>query len=212
MVWYNCTILCYSSDGSLDREINVRICRASQALGRLRSRVLNQHNIQLSNKLQVCKTVALSSPLYGCETCTLYSRRYIKLLEPFHMRSLHVPSSAYTEAGQDHKPRHLGQSRNHKHRSHHLKSPASMDKAHVMRMMDSRPKQLLYGELCLGKTDRGRPRKRLEDCVKANITPQAFGSECTRQLVCNDIAYMYMRASRRAAALASLRPARGGRQ
>ncbi|KAL8622337.1 hypothetical protein ACOMHN_043341 [Nucella lapillus] len=35
-----------SSDGSLDKEINARICKASEALGRLWAQVLNQHNIQ----------------------------------------------------------------------------------------------------------------------------------------------------------------------
>lgn len=35
-----------SSDGTLDKEINARFCKASQALGRLRSRVLSQHNVK----------------------------------------------------------------------------------------------------------------------------------------------------------------------
>ena len=35
-----------SSDGSLDKQIGARICKASQALGRLRTHVLNQHNIR----------------------------------------------------------------------------------------------------------------------------------------------------------------------
>lgn len=35
-----------SSDGTLDKEINAMFCKASQALGRLRSRVLSQHNIR----------------------------------------------------------------------------------------------------------------------------------------------------------------------
>ncbi|PFX12093.1 RNA-directed DNA polymerase from mobile element jockey [Stylophora pistillata] len=78
-----------SSDSSLDKEINAMICKASQALGRLRARVLNQHNIQQSTKLRVYKTVVLTSLLYGCETWTLY-RRHIKLLEHFHMRSLRL--------------------------------------------------------------------------------------------------------------------------
>ncbi|KAL8624768.1 hypothetical protein ACOMHN_002462 [Nucella lapillus] len=60
-----------SSDGSLDKEINARICKASQALGRLRARVLNQHNIQQSTKLKVYKTIVLTSLLYGFETWTL---------------------------------------------------------------------------------------------------------------------------------------------
>ena len=76
-----------SSDGSLDKEIGARICKASQALGRLKSRVLNQRNIRQSTKLKVYRTVVLTSLLYGCETSTLY-RRHLKQLERFHMRSL----------------------------------------------------------------------------------------------------------------------------
>ncbi|KAL8611278.1 hypothetical protein ACOMHN_013709 [Nucella lapillus] len=52
-----------SSDGSLDKEINTRICKASQALGRLWVRVLNQHNIQLSTKL-LRSTRQLFSPAF----------------------------------------------------------------------------------------------------------------------------------------------------
>ncbi|KAL8619589.1 hypothetical protein ACOMHN_019645 [Nucella lapillus] len=73
-----------SNDGSLDKEINARICKASQPLGTLQARVLNQQNIQLSTKLKVYKTIVLTSLLYGCETWTLI-RRHIKLLERFHM-------------------------------------------------------------------------------------------------------------------------------
>ena len=76
-----------SNDGSLDKEITSRICKASQALGRLRVRVLNEHNIRLPTKLKVYKSVVLTSLLYGCESWTLY-RRHLKQLENFHMRSL----------------------------------------------------------------------------------------------------------------------------
>ena len=76
-----------SSDGSLDKEIRARICKASQALGQLKTRVLNQHNIRRCTKLKVFKAVVLTSPLYGCETWTLY-RRHLKQLEHFYMRSL----------------------------------------------------------------------------------------------------------------------------
>ncbi|XP_046561438.1 uncharacterized protein LOC124270483 [Haliotis rubra] len=55
-----------SNGGSLDKEINARICKASQAIGRLRPRVLNQHNVQLSTKLKVYKAVVLTSLLYAC--------------------------------------------------------------------------------------------------------------------------------------------------
>ena len=60
-----------SSDGSLDKEISVRMCKASQALGRLNIHVLNQHNIRQPTKLKVYRAVVLTSLLHGCETWTL---------------------------------------------------------------------------------------------------------------------------------------------
>ena len=57
-----------SSDRSLGKEISVRIYKASQALGRLKTRVLNQRNIRQSTKLKVYRAVILTSLLYGCET------------------------------------------------------------------------------------------------------------------------------------------------
>ena len=50
-----------SNDGSLDREINARICEACKGDGRLRALVLNQHNIQLATKLKVYRAVLLNS-------------------------------------------------------------------------------------------------------------------------------------------------------
>ena len=76
-----------SCDGSLDKEIATRISKANQALGRLRNRVLNQHNNRLLTKLEVYNAVVLPSLLYGYETWTLY-RRHVKKLESFHMRAL----------------------------------------------------------------------------------------------------------------------------
>ena len=48
-IYLGSTISC---DGSLDKKIATRISKASQALGRLRNRVLNQHNIRLLTKLK----------------------------------------------------------------------------------------------------------------------------------------------------------------
>lgn len=52
-----------------DKEITAHISKASQALGRLRTRVLN--NVKLSTKITVYKAVVLSSLLNGCESWTL---------------------------------------------------------------------------------------------------------------------------------------------
>ena len=77
-----------SIDGSLDKEIASRISKASQALGHLRNRLLNHHNVTLDTKLKVYRAVVLSSLLYGCKTWTVY-RRHLKQLERFHQRAFH---------------------------------------------------------------------------------------------------------------------------
>ena len=46
-----------SIDGSLDKEIASRISKASHALGRLRNRLLNHHNVTLDAKLKVYRAV-----------------------------------------------------------------------------------------------------------------------------------------------------------
>ncbi|KAL6482392.1 hypothetical protein MHYP_G00104720 [Metynnis hypsauchen] len=146
----------------------VRICKASQALGRLRSRVLKQHNIQKTTKLKIYKTVVLTSLLYGCETWTLY-RKHIKLLESFHIRSLR---SILGIRWQDRVTNLevLDRAESTSIEALILKAQLRWT-GHVIRMEPYRiPRQLLYGELSTGKRKQGRPQKRFKDCVKANIT------------------------------------------
>ena len=62
-----------SSDGSLDKEIIDRICKVSQALGRLKSRVLGQHNIRQSTNFKVYRADSFSpasSVVVRHEPCT----------------------------------------------------------------------------------------------------------------------------------------------
>ncbi|KAL6484915.1 hypothetical protein MHYP_G00069600 [Metynnis hypsauchen] len=157
-----------SDDGALNKEISVRICKASQALGRLRSCVLKQHNIQKSTKLKVYKTVMLTSLLYGCETWTLY-RKHVKLLESFHIRSLR---SILGIRWQDRVTNLKVLDRAESTSIEVLILKAQLRwMGHVIRMEPYRiPRQLLYGELSTGKRKQGRPQKRFKDCVIANIT------------------------------------------
>ena len=73
-----------SSNQQLDKEISVRISKASQALRRLCNRVLTHHNVSLTAKLKVYRAVVLSSLLYGCESWTIY-HHHIRQLEKLHM-------------------------------------------------------------------------------------------------------------------------------
>ena len=70
-----------------DKEITSRFRKNSQALGRLRTKVLNHHYICLSTKRKVYRAIVLTALLCECETWTRYRRR-VKQLETFHMRAL----------------------------------------------------------------------------------------------------------------------------
>ena len=50
-----------SADGSLDSKISSRMNEESQALGRLKAKVLQQKGIRLSTKIKVYKTVVVST-------------------------------------------------------------------------------------------------------------------------------------------------------
>ena len=156
-----------SADGSLDREIAARISKASQSLGRLRTRVMSNRNVRLSTKIKVYKAVVLSSLLYGCESWTLY-RRHMKQLERFHLRSLR---SLLGIKWQDRVTNLevLEQASLVSIEAMILKAQLRWT-GHVIRMDSSRlPRQLLYGELTQGTRPVGRPKKRFKDVIKDNL-------------------------------------------
>ena len=64
---------CLSSDASLDKEITIRLSKASNSFGRLRSRVWNERGLKEETKVAVYRAVVLSSLLYGCESWTCYA-------------------------------------------------------------------------------------------------------------------------------------------
>ena len=78
-----------SADGSPESKISYRIHKASQALGRLKVKVLQQKGIRLSTKLKVYRAVAVSTLLFGCETWTAY-RQHIKQMEQFRTKALRM--------------------------------------------------------------------------------------------------------------------------
>ncbi|CAH1233287.1 Hypp666 [Branchiostoma lanceolatum] len=156
-----------SADGSLDREVSTRIQKASQALGRLRVKVLQQRGIKLTTKIKIYKAVVLTSLLYGCESWTLY-RRHVKQLEQFHMRSLRrIMDISWQDRVTNQQVLDLAQCTSVK--AIVLKSQLRWT-GHVIRMSDDRiPRQLMYGELKLGFRKRGRPKLRYKDTLKNNL-------------------------------------------
>ena len=155
-----------SNDGSLDKEIASRISKASKALGRLRNRLLNHHNVTLDTKLKVNRAVVLPSLLHGCETWTVY-RRHLKQLEKFHQRALRSIHTRWQDR--------VTNTEVFK-RTNCISIEAMLQKSclrwtgHVIRMEDHRiPKHLLFGELEQGHRRQGRPCKRFKDTVKAGL-------------------------------------------
>ena len=156
-----------SNDGFLDKVIASTISKASQALGRLRNRLLNHHNVTLDTKLKVYRAVILSSLLYGCETWPVY-RRHLKQLERFHQRAIR---SILGIRWQD----RVTNTEVFK-RTNCISIEAMLLKSclrwtgHVIRMEDHQiPKQLLFGELEQGHRKQGRPCKRFKDTVKVGL-------------------------------------------
>ena len=156
-----------SNDGSLDKEIASRISKVSQALGRLRSRLLNHHNVTSDTKLKVYRADILSSLLYGCETWTVY-RRHLKQLERFHQRALR---SILRIRWQDRVTNtEVFERTNCISIEGMLLKSCLRWTGHVVRMEDHRiPKQLLFGELEQGHRRQGRPCKHVKDTVKAGL-------------------------------------------
>ena len=158
---------CINSAANLDDEVLCRISRASQAFGRLHTRVWHERGISIKTKLSVYRAVVLPSLLYGCETWTCY-RRHTKKLDQFHLRCLrkvlrvswnyHVPNQEILR------------------RAELTGIEAMLNQAqlrwsgHVTRMDDSRlPKQLFHAELSIGKRHIGGQRKRYKDVLKSTL-------------------------------------------
>ena len=71
--------------GALANEIQRRVNLASLAFDRLRERETANRNLTLHKEIAVYDAVAISSILYGCETCVPF-RREIGLLESLSVR------------------------------------------------------------------------------------------------------------------------------
>ena len=70
-----------------DKNIAVRLQKASRAYGALQSRLWSQRGIQVKSKVKVYKAVILTTLLYGSQSWTLYKRN-VQDLQKFHLRSL----------------------------------------------------------------------------------------------------------------------------
>ena len=158
---------CINSAANLDDEIQCRISRASQAFGRLHTRVWHERGISVKTKLSVYKAVVLPSLLYGCETWTCY-RRHIKKLDQFHLRCIRKIVGV---SWKDFVPNQEILRRAELSGIEAMLSSAQLRwTGHMLRMDDRRlPKQLLHAELSAGDRHAGGQRKRYKDVLKSTL-------------------------------------------
>ena len=166
---------CINSAANLDDEIECRISRASQAFGRLHTRVWHKKSITIKTKLSVYRAVVLTSLLFACATWTCYSQ-HKKKPNQFHHRCLCKLLRVYwSDLVPDQEVLRRANLPGIEamliadwqlftaHRETHRTG-------HVRRMDDSRlPKQLFYSELVTGKRHKGGQRKRYKDVLKASL-------------------------------------------
>ena len=159
-------------DGSLDAEIYQRIQKASVAFGKLEKRLWSVRDITNHTKICVYRACILTTLLYASETWTLL-RKHIKILERFQQKCLRrilnikwesrTPDTDVLVSAKCLSVEAL------------LISHQMRWTGHIIRMEDHRiPKQIFYGELCIGKRPQHKPKKRFKDCIKSNLKQMAF--------------------------------------
>ena len=156
-----------SNSGSIDREINHRISRASAAFGCLKDRVYLNRHLKLGTKIKVYNAIVISTLLYGSETWPPHST-HLKILNKFHLQCLRkmlritwrdkiTNNEVLTRCGSSH--------------IHSIMAQRTLRWAgHVERMSSDRlPKTVFYAELATGRRPIGRPKKRFKDHLKDTL-------------------------------------------
>lgn len=155
-----------SSDAKMDKEIESRIGKASSAFGRLYHRLWNTHDVSLRVKLNVYRSVVLTTLLYGAESWTLH-RRHINQLDAFHMRCLrNITKVKLSDRNRNSEV--LARCNMPGIEAILIKTQLRWS-GHLIRMSDSRiPKQLLFGQFAKERPV-GRPLLRFKDKLKDNL-------------------------------------------
>ena len=152
---------------SLNKEIDRRIGRACGTFSQLKKRVWENKKLTTKTKIAVYRACVLSTLLYGSESWAVYAVQE-KRLNTLHLRHLRLI---------------LGIQWHHKVTNNEVLSLAGIDSlfsllkqrrlrwlGHVRRMDDGRiPKDLLYGELGIGKRSQGRPMQCFRNVCKKDL-------------------------------------------
>ena len=161
---------------SLDAEIDKRIGKAASTLARLTARVWTSPKLSVKTKMAVYNACVISTLLYGSETWTTYAGQE-RRLNSFHLGTIR---------------RILGISWQDKVTNADVLSRAGLPTmytllrqrrlrwlGHVRRMEDGRiPKDILYGELALGRRTTGRPHLRYKYVCARDMKAVGIDTTC----------------------------------
>ena len=156
-----------TSNLSLDKEIDIRIAKASATMSKLSKKVWDNNKLSLKTKIKVYQACVISTLLYSSETWTTYTRQENRL-ESFHLRCLRrilritwedrITNTSVLEQT-DSLSMHLL-----------LCQRRLRWLGHVHRMKDGRiPKDILYCQLAAGHRQVGRPTLRFRDVCKRDM-------------------------------------------
>ena len=144
-----------------------RIAKAAAVMAKLSKKVWTNSQLTMKTKLKVYQACVLSTLLYSSESWSMYARQENRL-ESFHLRCLRrvlgitwqdkVTNAAVLEQAGS--------------LSMHLMLSQRRLRwlGHVHRMEDGRiPKDILFGELAMGRRPVGRPAPRFKDVCKRDL-------------------------------------------
>ena len=87
--WMTLSTLAITNDYSLDKEINVRIRKASRSFNSLYKVLWRQRGVKVKTKMRICKSVVPPTLLYGSETWTP-TATHIRRLQGLMMKCTRV--------------------------------------------------------------------------------------------------------------------------
>ncbi|KAI5727654.1 hypothetical protein M8J77_005229 [Diaphorina citri] len=144
-------------NGDPGPEIQNRINAACQAFGKLYVRVWKPHDLSLKLKLNIYKTVVLSTLLYSSECWTILGK-HIQKLNAFHLRCLRTISKISWEnrIPSEQVLRQTGMFKI----ENIIRQRRLRWAGHLSRMPDTRiPHKIAFSELKVGKRPQCKPKK-----------------------------------------------------
>ena len=171
---------------SLDQETAYRISRASASFANLHDRCWSRRGISPKTKIGIYETVVLPSLTAALETSTLHSRNLAKLdsFQQYCLREILNIRWQSRTTNED----VLARAGCVSITSLLMKSRLRWS-GHVVRMPDSRlPKQLLYGELCLGSRAFCGQALRFKDTLRVTLKKCKIG-DTWETMACDRVAW-----------------------